>query len=1152
MSHTAFEITTVASKCKNVQSLACWKNYLMVGCSDGTLHLYQTANANNSTEYNLMRTIPKFSRQKKAIVQLKVVEKWSMLLCLSDSYVCLHDLASFNFIKKMRTTKYCNTFCIHEDEGMLCCSVNKQLIIFKWDGHQFLDYNELDLPSNAKTISFLGPTRLCVGFRREYDLLDVETGDILRELVRTGKSEKPVLTTVKAPESWLPIYNQSNNNNNNNNTDINNNNNDRRSTYKKNNRYAAPGELLVSKDSWGIFFGQDGNASRNTSEFVQWTNCPILCMTAFPYLVSITPDAIEVHHIGTLRCAQLLTMNNANCLICSPATRTINNNNNNNNNSTSQSNVSVPLPRVFVSTSNSVHMLTMTPIDDQLNALAEKLCFPEAISLCKLSKERLIHVDYNGSESAFEKYTNRLYDLRWQFIRSLFQTSNYSRALIQCKEGISDPLLVISLFPGLAPDGVTLALQKNLKNSDDDDNNNNNNEQNNINEPGNNGKGNSNEYISSFDNKAITALLIPYLMYVRNKWKQILKKKKMVNNNRDNSSDNDDDNNNNLFSMNRIVHGSERIVSLKQLVDTCLLTAYIRTNASTSTIRNFYIDDSVLGCDCLVEETEALLLDMPEKWEELIWLYYSNDFHQKALDWLGEIQPAKTQPPYPSIKVRITKTVQYLHTLMGKISQSVMLPNNKQFAQHNNVHGLLVMEYFQWVFQQDPFFALKLFTSFTLPQQFQGASANKATPDSMKREMDRIISFFSVIDPLNVLEHIKAQESSSTARNNNGGDDDDDGSPNSNEEFINSVCITFLEFALLDLPEKFAEYKDALKQDDEIYNRTNNDRNSNNNSNSNNNFYSKRSVANNNKAWSPLKALEKESLHEHLILLYLDNILRIRERKREKLKSPSKALGPSLSAEKEPGTSGDLRRRLLRFLRTSKFYRPEKVLSKFQKTSMYEERAILLRAAGRHEEALQIYVHDLGNLDLAAEYCEEVYQAAMKKTKASERSEGNDVYMKLMRTCLVPVMRRGNSIDNKNVRGWGTGAGNSGKNGNLIKRAVKLLRAHSSRIDIVEAIRLLPDTSEISELTPYFSSALKNIASQRRNNQIIKNMLKLEQLNAMKEQAMLKSRSVVVDRDTRCQKCGHPFTARSVPAVFPDMSIYHVACSVESDEYEGY
>jgi hypothetical protein len=1128
MSHTAFEITTVAANCKNVQSLACWKNFLMVGCSDGTLHLYQTPNTNNSAQFDLIKTIPKFSRQKKAIVQLKVVEKWSMLLCLSDTYVCLHDLASFNFIKKMRTTRYCNTFCIHEDEGMLCCSVNKQLIIFKWDGQQFLDYNELDLPSNAKTISFLGPTRLCVGFRREYDLLDVETGDILRELVRTGKSEKPVLTTVKAPVSWLSGSNNVN-----------------KAGYKKN-RYAAPGELLVSKDSWGIFFGQDGNASRNTSEFVQWTNCPISCMTAFPYLVSITPDAIEVHHVGTLRCAQLLTMNNANCIICSPSTSDSSNRNNNNGSSTNstipKNKVSIPLPRVFVSTSNSVHMLTMTPVDEQLNALAEKLCFPEAISLCQLSKNRLIHVEYGGS---FEKYTARLYGLRWQFIRSLFQTSNYSRALTQCKEGISDPLLVISLFPGLAPDGVTLSVDSSnntKQNKSDNDNtnagNNNREEQNNIDRS-------KNEYMSSFDNKAITALLIPYLLYVRNKWKHQIKKKTPSSSGR--SPENGDDDND-LFAINRIVNGSERLVTLKQLIDTCLLTAYIRTNASTSTIREFYIGDTILGCDCLVEETEALLLDMPEKWEALIWLYYSNDFHQKALDWLGEIQPAKTQPPYPSIKVRITKTVQYLHTLMGKISQSVMLPTNKQFSQHNNIHGLLVMEYFQWVFQQDPFFALKLFTSFTLPQQFKGVSESKATPGSIKAEIDRIVAFFSVIDPLNILDHIKAQETSSETGKGSSDDVNDGDNIKTNEEFINSVCITFLEFALLDLPGKFLEYKAKQEEDESYNNKGNGDQKGKDRS----DFYSPRDSMNGNKAWSPLKALEKESLHEHLILLYLDAILRIRERQREKLRSPSKTLGPSLSAEKEPGTSGDLRRRLLRFLKTSKIYRPEKVLSKFQKTTMYEERAILLRSAGRHEEALQIYVHDLGNLDLAAEYCEEVYQDAMKKSKVSERSEGNDVYMKLMRTCLVPVMRRKSSIDTKTARGWGNSGSHRNQDANLIKRAVKLLRAHSSRIDIVEAIRLLPDTSEISELTPYFSSALKNIASQRRNNQIIKNMLKLEQLNAMKEQAILKSRSVVVDRDTRCQKCGHPFTARSVPAVFPDMSIYHVACSVESDEYEGY
>ena len=94
---------------------------------------------------------------------------------------------------------------------------------------------------------------------------------------------------------------------------------------------------------------------------------------------------------------------------------------------------------------------------------------------------------------------------------------------------------------------------------------------------------------------------------------------------------------------------------------------------------------------------------------------------------------------------------------MGKMSQSIIMSNDTQFAQHNNVHGMLVMEYFQWVFRQDPYFALKLFTSFTLPQQFQDINPSRATAESIKREVDRVVSFFSIIDPLTVLDHIKAQ-----------------------------------------------------------------------------------------------------------------------------------------------------------------------------------------------------------------------------------------------------------------------------------------------------------------------------------------------------------------------------------------------------------
>ena len=142
-----------------------------------------------------------------------------------------------------------------------------------------------------------------------------------------------------------------------------------------------------------------------------------------------------------------------------------------------------------------------------------------------------------------------------------------------------------------------------------------------------------------------------------------------------------------------------RTITLKQMLDTCLLTAYIRTNFSTEKIRLFYVDDS--GLDVCWSKMEALLLDMPEKWEELVWLYYNNDFHQKALDWLGETETAKVQPPYPSIRTRIVKQSSTAHS-NGEDVSNIILSKDTQFVQHNNVHGMLVMEYFQWVFQQDP------------------------------------------------------------------------------------------------------------------------------------------------------------------------------------------------------------------------------------------------------------------------------------------------------------------------------------------------------------------------------------------------------------------------------------------------------------------
>ena len=1092
MTHTSFTLSTVAANCSpKVECLASWRHLLLVGCADGTLQVYQTA-TDGSALFNLIKTIPKFSKSKKPILQLLVVEKWSILLCLSDAYVSIHDLVTFQHIEKLRTTKYCSTFCVHEDEGMLCAAASKSLILLRWTGKCFEDYNELHLPSTARSITFVTPSLLCVGFKREYNLLDIESGDVQRELIATGKSEKPMVTRIDASLEWSGSTPSSSNG----------------------------GEVLVSKDSWGIFFHPDGKPSRNTSEFVQWTGCPLACISAFPFLVSITSDSIEVHHAGTLKIAQILSLNHPKSLILSA--------------SPLHNVKNAPLPSVFVATPNSVHVLTMVPLDEQLTCLEDQMNYPEAISLCTLCQQRLISVEYGGDT---RRYQRRLQTLRLHFVYFLFDNQDYSTAFSHCKAGIVDPMNIMGLFPGLLPEGIHAIPER---------------------PPAKDGASaeSGNGGVAGFvglDKSAISSLLVPYLVYLRHNWGN-------------SSVTGDSFYFSNNFAMDRKIERRGTDVSLREVVDTCLLSAYIRTNVDASVVHRFLLGEVAMDCDCLVDEMEALLIDMPTKWESLVWLYFSKGFHQRALDWLSASHGEKIKPPYPSLEKRIVKMTEYLHKLMCNIAKVVMekrggaLQSNRQVSktaayaslEPQRVHGLLVMEYFQWIFRHNPVMSMKLFASFDLAKELTlegnySPGSPHSQKDKMQLEVERLLCFFNVIDPLSIFEHIQAQLELES---------DDDGRVSLKDEtkasHQNSFCLQYLEFILLEFP-------DLCKQVSMEANATPGSLDS---------AYNESNAAANKREWEVIGThlLQNEALHDHLILLYLDAILFAREKSRAALPASStgSGSGPPTRSSKEPGKSGDLRRRLLKFLRISKFYRPESVLTKFQSTNMLEERALLLRAAGRHEDALHIYVHELGDLEFAASYCEEVFQIAedeRKEIKGSrsvdgvvrdsggrqhllKRSDSSNVYVKLLRTCLTPASQPPGGVGGQKTVGWA-----GGRNAALVKPALKILRSHSKRIDVVEAMKMLPDSAPISELSGYLAEQLRKNSSKKRSNQIVKNLLKLEQLNAMAETAKLKAQSVVIDRDTRCKKCGHTFTARSVPAVYPDLTVYHVACSVESEEY---
>ena len=141
---------------------------------------------------------------------------------------------------------------------------------------------------------------------------------------------------------------------------------------------------------------------------------------------------------------------------------------------------------------------------------------------------------------------------------------------------------------------------------------------------------------------------------------------------------------------------------------------------------------------------------------------------------------------------------------------------------------------------------------------------------------------------------------------------------------------------------------------------------------------------------------------------------------------------PPPSAGHEPGDLGVWRDKLLKFLKSSSHYTPERLLTQFPSNQVchgrkgincgdngegiigghcgylqffillsisiqfFEERAILLGRSGRHEDALAIYVLVLNDLVEAEAYCERVISAPGATTDAKH------VFLHLLRLYLDP------------------------------------------------------------------------------------------------------------------------------------------------------
>jgi len=257
--------------------------------------------------------------------------------------------------------------------------------------------------------------------------------------------------------------------------------------------------------------------------------------------------------------------------------------------------------------------------------------------------------------------------------------------------------------------------------------------------------------------------------------------------------------------------------------------------------------------------------------------------------------------------------------------------------------------------------------------------------------------------------------------------------------------------------------------------------------------------------------------HNRLIILYKDKIMPLL---REDLASPTK-----LSDNDGNSPLADLRSRLLFFLETSTNYQPYKLLRFFPQDALFQERALLLGRAGRHEEALAIYIYVLKDDKMAEKYCRRQYEL--------NQEENRNVYLSLVKMYLRPQ-------DLPSL-----GLPQSTYSGCLLepktRQALEILNKYNQKIDVAQTLDLLPATTEVKDIRVFLMRVLQDKIQQRRSSMVLKSLLYRDHLQVHEQRIFYQSKKCVITEERACRVC-HKRIGTSAFAMYPNNVIVHYYC----------
>ena len=223
----------------------------------------------------------------------------------------------------------------------------------------------------------------------------------------------------------------------------------------------------------------------------------------------------------------------------------------------------------------------------------------------------------------------------------------------------------------------------------------------------------------------------------------------------------------------------------------------------------------------------------------------------------------------------------------------------------------------------------------------------------------------------------------------------------------------------------------------------------------------------------------------------------------------------------------ETRGKLKELLLTSKNYDAGLILSQWI-PFLDEERALLLGSLGRHRDALILLLFQVQIYQEALNYCERNYFC--------EKDQVYTILYELLVKPPEPLELKSKYVSHENAYFHEKGAEPE------ILRPLELLKTHGAKIDLKVVLKSTPSNVPLTDLLDYLESAFGEKVRKRHKMQLVRGLMKAEQLQVQEDRIRSESVKVCLEEMDLCPICHRRFTDKGMVVRFPNGQVIHRSC----------